>query len=59
MEKEKALAIAAARAAGDIIRTTYETNYTVEYKRGDNSPVTLADREVQPEDPHHAPGDLS
>ena len=46
MEKEKALAIAAARAAGDIIRTIYETNYRVEYKKGDNSPVTLADREA-------------
>ena len=46
MEKEKTLAIAAARAAGDIIRTIYETNYTVEYKKGDNSPVTRADREA-------------
>lgn len=46
MEKEKALALAAARAAGDIIRAIYETNYTVEYKKGDNSPVTLADREA-------------
>ncbi len=46
MEKEKSLAIAAARAAGDIIRTIYETNYTVEYKSGDNSPVTRADREA-------------
>ena len=46
MEKEKDVAIAAARAAGNIIRTIYETNYTVEYKRGDNSPVTLADREA-------------
>ena len=46
MEKEKDLAIVAARAAGDIIRTIYETNFTVEYKRGDNSPVTLADREA-------------
>ncbi len=46
MEREKALAIAAARAAGDIIRTIYETDYTVEYKRGDNSPVTLADQEA-------------
>ena len=31
---------------GDIIRTIYETNYTVEYKKGDNSPVTRADREA-------------
>ena len=46
MEKERDLAIAAARAAGDIIRTIYKTNYAVEYKRGDNSPVTRADREA-------------
>ena len=46
MEREKALAIAAARAAGDIIRTIYETDYTIEYKRDDNSPVTLADQEA-------------
>ena len=46
MEKERDLAIAAARAAGDIIRTLYKTNYAVEYKRGDNSPVTRADREA-------------
>lgn len=46
MEKEKDLAIAAAHAAGDIIRTVYKSNYTVEYKSGDNSPVTLADREA-------------
>ena len=46
MEKEIDLAIAAAQAAGDIIRTIYETNYTVEYKKVDNSPVTLADQEA-------------
>lgn len=46
MKKEKDIAIAAAHAAGDIIRNIYETNYTVEYKSGDGSPVTLADREA-------------
>ena len=46
MEKEKDIAIAAARAAGDIIRNIYETNYTIDYKSGDNSPVTVADQEA-------------
>ena len=46
MEKEKDVAIAAARAAGDIIRQIYATDYSVDYKSNDNSPVTVADREA-------------
>ena len=46
MEKEKDIAIAAARAAGTIIQDIYGTKYTVDYKSGDNSPVTIADREA-------------
>ena len=46
MEKEKDIAIAAARAAGDIIRQIYATDYAVDYKIKDNSPVTVADREA-------------
>ncbi len=46
MEKEKDIAIAAARAAGDIIRQIYATDYSVDYKSHDNSPVTIADREA-------------
>lgn len=46
MEKEKDIAIAAARAAGDIIRQIYATDYSVDYKSNDNSPVTVADREA-------------
>src|SRR6266498_622202 len=45
MEKEKTCAIAAARAAGDIIRALYATDSTVAYKGKDN-PVTVADREA-------------
>ncbi len=45
MEKEKACAIAAARAAGDIIRALYATDSTVAYKGKDN-PVTVADWEA-------------
>lgn len=43
METQKTCAIAAARAAGEIIRAIYNTNYTVDYK-GTGSPVTVADR---------------
>lgn len=45
MEKEKACAVAAARAAGAIIRSLYHTDYPVDYK-GTDSPVTIADREA-------------
>ena len=45
MEKEKTSAMAAARAAGAIIRALYTTDYTVAYKGKDN-PVTVADREA-------------
>jgi hypothetical protein len=38
-EKEKERAIAAALEAGAIIRSIYNTNYTVDYK-GKDSPVT-------------------
>ncbi len=46
MEKEKDIAVAAAHAAGDIIRQIYATDYAVDYKSKDNSPVTVADREA-------------
>ncbi|MEW6298151.1 MAG: 3'(2'),5'-bisphosphate nucleotidase CysQ [Thermodesulfobacteriota bacterium] len=45
MEKEKECAVAAARAAGAIIRSLYHTEYRVDYK-GKDSPVTIADREA-------------
>jgi myo-inositol-1(or 4)-monophosphatase len=45
LAKEKDCALAAALAAGTIIRSIYNTNYTVDYK-GNNSPVTRADREA-------------
>jgi myo-inositol-1(or 4)-monophosphatase len=45
MEKEKTCAIAAAQAAGAIIRAIYTTDYTVAYK-GTDSPVTVADRDA-------------
>lgn len=43
--QEKDSAIAAALEAGAIIRSIYNTNYTVDYK-GKDSPVTKADREA-------------
>ncbi|MGE0681432.1 MAG: inositol monophosphatase family protein, partial [Candidatus Binatia bacterium] len=47
LEKEKRCAIAAAREAGAIILTIYNTNYTVDYKdKHQNSPVTIADRDA-------------
>lgn len=45
MEKEKTCAIAAARAAGDIIRALYTTDSAVAYK-GKSNPVTVADWEA-------------
>lgn len=45
LDKEKTTAIAAAYAAGTIIRDIYETKYTVSYKQND-SPVTIADRDA-------------
>lgn len=45
MEKEKIYAVAAARAAGAVIRAIYTTDYTVDYK-GKDSPVTVADRDA-------------
>jgi myo-inositol-1(or 4)-monophosphatase len=42
---EKDCAIAAALAAGAIIRSIYDTDYAVDYK-GKDSPVTRADREA-------------
>lgn len=45
MEKEKTSAIAAAQAAGALIRAIYRTDYTVDYK-GQDGPVTVADREA-------------
>jgi 3'-phosphoadenosine 5'-phosphosulfate (PAPS) 3'-phosphatase len=45
MEKEKNCAIAAARAAGAIIRHFYTADYHVDYK-GTDSPVTVADRDA-------------
>ncbi len=45
LDKEKTTAIAAAHAAGAIIRDVYETTYTVSYKHND-SPVTSADRDA-------------
>jgi 3'-phosphoadenosine 5'-phosphosulfate (PAPS) 3'-phosphatase len=45
MEKEKTCAIAAAQAAGDIIRALYTTDSAVTYKGKDN-PVTIADWEA-------------
>jgi myo-inositol-1(or 4)-monophosphatase len=45
LEKEYAYAIKAAREAGDIIRSHYNTRYDVDYK-GKDSPVTVADRDA-------------
>lgn len=45
LEQEKTTAIRAARAAGEIIRAVYKTQYTVDYKKND-SPVTIADRDA-------------
>ena len=45
LEQEKTYAIEAARAAGEVIRTVYQTQYRVDYKRND-SPVTIADRDA-------------
>ncbi len=45
LDKEKTTAIAAAHAAGTIIRDVYETKFTVSYKHND-SPVTIADRDA-------------
>ena len=45
LAKEKDCALAAALEAGAIIRSIYNTNYTVDYK-GNDSPVTRADREA-------------
>jgi myo-inositol-1(or 4)-monophosphatase len=45
LEKEYTCAIKAARAAGDIIRSHYNTRYDVDYK-GKDSPVTIADRDA-------------
>lgn len=46
MDREKNVAIAAARAAGEIIRRVSRTDYRVDYKHGDRSPVTRADRDA-------------
>jgi len=46
LQREKDVAIAAARMAGTIINEVYQTKYTIDYKRGDNSPVTVADRKA-------------
>src|SRR5215470_3228435 len=43
--EEKDCAVAAALAAGAIIRSIYHTDYVVDYK-GKDSPVTVADREA-------------
>ena len=40
------LAVEAARKAGELARTYYETTFAVEHK-ADNSPVTIADREAE------------
>ena len=45
LEREKTTAVAAAQAAGTVIRAVYETKYRVDYKRND-SPVTVADRQA-------------
>lgn len=45
LEKEHTCALKAARAAGDIIRSHYNTRYDVDYK-GKDSPVTIADRDA-------------
>jgi myo-inositol-1(or 4)-monophosphatase len=45
LETEKAAALAAAQAAGAIIRSLYSAQYTVDYK-GKDSPVTVADRDA-------------
>ena len=44
-EKEHLCALKAARAAGDIIRSHYNTRYDIDYKSKD-SPVTIADRDA-------------
>ncbi len=40
------LAVEAARKAGDLARTYYESTFDVEYK-GDRSPVTIADKQAE------------
>ena len=40
------LAVSAAHKAGDLARTYYETTFAVEHK-GDNSPVTIADKNAE------------
>jgi myo-inositol-1(or 4)-monophosphatase len=44
-ENEHLRALTAARAAGEVIRSHYNTRYAVDYK-GKDSPVTIADREA-------------
>ena len=45
LAREKITAVAAAQAAGTVIRAVYETKYRVDYKHN-NSPVTLADHQA-------------
>ena len=45
LAREKTTAVAAAQAAGTVIRAVYATKYRVDYKHND-SPVTLADRQA-------------
>ncbi len=45
LAREKTTAVAAAQAAGTVIRAVYETKYRVDYKHND-SPVTVADRQA-------------
>lgn len=49
LEREKDVAVAAAHAAGAIIRDVYRSDFRVQYKRGDRSPVTRADHEADRE----------
>lgn len=49
LDREKDVAVAAAHAAGAIIRDVYRSDFRVKYKRGDRSPVTRADREADRE----------
>ena len=49
LEREKDVAVAAAHAAGAIIRDVYRSDFRVKYKRGDRSPVTRADHEADRE----------
>jgi len=46
MDRRLEVAIAAAKAAGEVARRYFRTGVTVEYK-GDHSPVTRADRECE------------